>query len=442
MALPRRRLHLNAVIFGLGSHEAAWRMPESDPLASTDLRFWVDLAQRAEAAGFDALFLGDVLTLQSAADRHVSDAMDPIVILSALAAVTERIGLIGTASTTFDHPYHLARRFASLDHISGGRAGWNVVTSSNPLEAANFGLDAMPDHALRYARAEDVVAASMALWDSWDADARLADKETGRYLYPEKVRRVGHDGPFVASAGPLNTPRCPQGRPILAQAGSSEAGRDFAARRADIVFTVQSELDDARAFYADIKARARRAGRDPATVLVFPGIVPVVASTRKGAEERLAQMGAYVVMDHVMAKLADFLGADLAGLDLDAPLPPGLGDAERNQSSRSRVAVLLGIARRDGLTLRQLALRLASGRGHLLAVGTGPDIADTMQEWFAAEAADGFNVMCPVLPADLRSFADLVMPELHRRALISPDEAPAMLRDRYGLPAGRREPTR
>lgn len=438
MAPPRRRLHLNAVIFGLGSHEAAWRMPESDPFASTDLRFWVDLARGAEAAGFDALFLGDVLTLQSAADRHVSDAMDPIVILSALAAVTERIGLIGTASTTFDHPYHLARRFASLDHISGGRAGWNVVTSSNPLEAANFGLDAMPDHAVRYARAEDVVEAVIALWDSWDADARLGDKERGRYLDPERIRRVGHAGPFVASAGPLNTPRPPQGRPILAQAGSSEAGRDFAARRADIVFTVQSALDEARDFYADIKDRARRVGRNPASVLVFPGIVPVVASTRKAAEERLAEMGGYAVMDQVLAKLADFLGVDLAGVDLDAPLSSGFGDSERNQSSRSRVAVLLGIARRDSLTLRQLALRLASGRGHLLAVGTGPDIADTMQEWFEAEAADGFNVMCPVLPVDLRSFADLVMPELRRRGTIGSGESSGMLRERYGLPpAGR-----
>lgn len=434
MAPPRRRLHLNAVIFGLGSHEAAWRMPESDPFASTDLRFWVDLARRAEAAGFDALFLGDVLALQSEPGRHVSDAMDPIVILSALAAVTERIGLIGTASTTFDHPYHLARRFASLDHISRGRAGWNIVTSSNPLEAANFGLDAMPDHSVRYARAADVVEAAVALWDSWDADARIGDKETGRYLDPDKVRRVEHSGSFVASAGPLNTPRCPQGRPVLAQAGSSEAGRDFAARRADIVFTVQSSLDDARAFYADIKRRVRGAGRDPNAVLVFPGIVPVVCSTRQGAEDRLARMSGYAVMQHVLGKLADFLGADLAGLDLDAPLPAGMGDPEGNQSSRSRVAVLLGIARRDGLTLRQLALRLASGRGHLLAVGTGPEIADTMQEWFDAEAADGFNVMCPVLPADLQSFADLVIPELARRCLVTLDRAPSLLRDRYGLP--------
>ncbi len=202
MASVRRLMHLNAVIFGLGSHEAAWRMPESDPLASTDPDYWIDLARRAEAAGFDALFLGDVLALQKGADRHLSDAMDPFVILSALAAVTTRIGLIGTASTTFEHPYHLARRFASLDHISRGRAGWNIVTSSNVLEARNFGLEAMPEHAERYARAADTVDAVTALWQSWDADARIADKQAGRYFDPARVHRVDHSGPHIKTAGP------------------------------------------------------------------------------------------------------------------------------------------------------------------------------------------------------------------------------------------------
>ncbi len=251
-----RRLHLNAVIYGLGSHEAAWRLPESDPRAITTLAYWADIARTAEAGGFDALFLGDVLALQEGAARHLSDAMDPFIILSALAAVTSRIGLIGTASTSFDHPFHLARRFASLDHISNGRAGWNIVTSSNALEAHNFGLDGMPEHTERYARADDVVEAVKKLWDSWDADARIADQASGHYLDPAKVRAIDHVGPYVRSKGPLNVPRPPQGRPILAQAGSSAAGRDFAARHADIVFTVQSSIDDAKAFYAEMKARA------------------------------------------------------------------------------------------------------------------------------------------------------------------------------------------
>lgn len=312
---PPRRMHLNAVIFGLGSHEAGWRLPESDPLASTSLDYWVDIARRAEAADFDALFLGDVLALQSGADRHLSDAMDPLVILSALAAVTSRIGLIGTASTSFDHPFHLARRFASLDHISKGRAGWNIVTSSNVLEARNFGLDAMPEHDERYARAADVVDAAIALWQSWAPDARTPDKAAGRYFDPDKVRPVDHAGPFVRTAGLLNVPRSPQGRPLLAQAGSSEAGRAFAARYADIVFTVQATLTEAQDFYRDVKSRAAAVGRDPNTILVFPGIVPIVAHTRQAAEERLAALNGFTVTDHVLAKLGEFLGEDLANAE-------------------------------------------------------------------------------------------------------------------------------
>lgn len=410
-AVPRR-MHLNAVIYGLGSHEAAWRMPESDPRALTRLSFWTDLAQRAEAAGFDALFLGDVLALQAGADRHLSDAMDPIVIMSALAAVTTRIGLIATASTTFDHPFHLARRFACLDHISGGRAGWNIVTSSNRLEARNFGLDAMPEHGERYARAAEVVDAAIALWESWETDAKVADQRTGQYLDPARIHRVDHDGPFVRTAGPLNVPRPPKGRPVLAQAGSSEEGRAFAASRADIVFTVQSDLAEARDFYTDIKARAVRAGRDPQSIRVLPGIVPIAAATSAEAEARLLQLNSFASLEHLVAKGSEFLGTDLRQVDLDKPLPEGLNTAAGNQSSTGRVAVLLGIAKRDKLTVRQLLARLAGGRGHLLAVGTGEQIASTMCEWVDSGAADGFNVMCPVLPGDLQAFADLVMPIL------------------------------
>ncbi|KQT45693.1 hypothetical protein ASG47_12080 [Devosia sp. Leaf420] len=429
-----RRMGLNAVIFGLGSHEAGWRMPESNALASTDLNYWIDIARRAEDGGFDALFLGDVLALQHSADRHLCDAMDPLIILAALASVTSRIGLIGTASTSFDHPFHLARRFASLDHISKGRAGWNIVTSSNPLESYNFGLDAMPDHAERYARAADVTQAVIALWDSWQADARIAEKQSGRYLDLAKVRPIDHEGPFVRSRGPLNVPRSPQGRPILAQAGASEAGRDFAARYADLVFTVQSDLGDARAFYRDMKARAVQHGRAPESLLIYPGIVPIAAPTLGEAEDRLAQMNSFMVIEHVLAKLSEFLGTDLSHADLDAPLPDTVrAHAAPTQSSQSRVAVLVNIACRGSMTLRQLLMRMASGRGHLLAVGTGSDIATTMQLWFDNEAADGFNVMAPIMPADLQSFIDLVVPQLLERAVFATDEQ-ATLRARLRLP--------
>ena len=424
---------LNCVIFGHGSHEAAWRMPESDPLAVTTAAFWTEIAVRAETAGFDALFLGDVLAMQQGTGRHVAEAMDPFVVLSALAMVTERIGLIGTASTTFDHPYHLARRFAALDHLSGGRGGWNIVTSSNALEAGNFGLAAMPDHAERYARAADVVAASLALWQSRDGAPPTPDKAAGVYLDEAALRHDAHDGPYVRTDGPLNLPRPPQGRPLLAQAGSSEAGRAFAAHHADIVFTVQSDLDAARTFRADIRARAEQAGRDPDSIRVLPGIVPVLAETREEAETRLAALNAFGDPAHLRAKLGEFLNADLSGLDPDRPIPAGMVRIDTNQSSRSRAEVLMALAERDGLTLRQLMLRLASGRGHLLVVGTGPDMAARMAEWRDAGAADGFNVMLPVLPGDIATFHRLAVPALVEAGLRPDRPADMPLRARYGL---------
>jgi FMN-dependent oxidoreductase (nitrilotriacetate monooxygenase family) len=434
MASERRFLRLNAVVYGLGNHEAAWRMPESDPFATTSLAHWTRLAQIAEATGFDSLFLGDVLALLQGAERHLSDAMDPLVILSALASVTSRIGLIGTLSTSFEAPYHIARRFASLDHITGGRAGWNIVTSSNRLEARNFGLDGLPDHAERYAKASDVVDAAIALWDSWDADARIADKQAELYFDPAKVRAVDHDGPFVRTAGPLNTPRSPQGRPLLVQAGSSEDGRTLAATYADVVFTAQLSLEDARAFYQDIKARAARAGRDPDTVLVMPGIMPVVAGTRAEAQARLDAIDGVIVREHALEQLSEYLQTDARAFNLDAELPEGVGGEERSQANKSRFALIVTLARREGLTVRQLLQRVGGGRGHFLQAGTAAEIADTMQEWFENGAADGFSVMSPVLPYDLESFGALVVPELRGRGLLGGGDG-ATLRQRLGLPA-------
>lgn len=428
-----RKLHLNAVVYGLGSHEAAWRMPESDPFATMTLEYWLDIAKKAEEGGFDALFLGDVLALQESADRHLSNTMDPFVLLSALASVTRRIGLIGTASTSFDHPFHLARRIGSLDHISGGRAGWNIVTSSNELEAHNFGLSTMPDHSSRYDRAEDVVTAIKALWDSWGEGAQIADKHQGQYLDLKLVRPVNHAGPYVQTRGPLNIPRCPQGQPVLAQAGSSAKGRAFAARHADIVFTVQPSLAEAQAFYAEMKERAALEGRNPDHLLVMPGIVPVVGRSRSEADERLAAMNAVVEPEHLMAKLSSFLNRDLSGFELDQPIPDLQDVSVQNQSSKSRVDALLGISKTQHLTLRQLLLRLASGRGHLLAVGSGEAVFETMIEWFENAAADGFNVMCPVMPSDLQAFNDLVMPLL-RGYGARPEPTSMMLRSQFGLP--------
>jgi len=433
MSRQARFLRLNAVVYGLGNHEAAWRMPESDPLATTSLAHWAGLARIAEEAGFDSLFLGDVLALLQGAERHLSDTMDPLVILSALAAVTSRIGLIGTLSTSFEPPFHIARRFASLDHITGGRAGWNIVTSSNRLEAGNFGLDGLPAHAGRYAMASDVLDATIALWDSWDADARVADKQAGLYFDPGKVHPVNHAGPFVRTAGPLNVPRGPQGRPLLVQAGSSEDGRTLAATYADVVFTAQLSLEDAKAFYDDIKTRAAAAGRDPDEVLVMPGIMPVVGDTRAAAQARLDAIDGVIVREHALEQLSEYLQADARALDLDQPLPDGVGDESRSQANKSRFSLIVTLARREGLTVRQLLQRVGGGRGHFLQAGTAVEIADTMQEWFENGAADGFSVMCPVLPADLRAFSESVMPELRRRGLLGNGRAGSTLRERLGL---------
>jgi FMN-dependent oxidoreductase (nitrilotriacetate monooxygenase family) len=433
MPAASRFLRLNAVIFGLGNHEAAWRTPESDAYGSTSLAHWIRLAQIAEAAGFDSLFLGDVLALLQGANNHLSDTMDPIVILSAIAAVTSRIGLIGTASTSFDSPFHLARRFASLDHISNGRAGWNIVTSSNILEARNFGIDALPDHAERYARAAEVVEAVVALWDSWGDDARVANKAEGIYLDGAKLRAVNYEGRFVRTAGPLNTPRTPQGHPVLVQAGSSEDGRALAASRADVVFTAHTTIESAIAFRDDIRQRARAAGRDPDQVLVMPGIMPVVAATRREAQARLDAINGAIVHHHAVAQLSEYLQLDARRFDFDAPLPPEIGNENTSEANQSRFALIIDLARREQLTLRQLLQRVGGGRGHFLQAGTPSDIADTMQQWFEAGAADGFNVMCPVLPGDLQSFSDLVMPELVSRGLRPEEKRPGTLRQVYGL---------
>lgn len=429
-----RRMHLNAVMFGMGNHEAAWRMPESEVNGSTSLSHWLRIARTAEDAGFDSLFLGDVLALLKEPDRHLSDTMDPLVILSAIAATTSRIGLIGTASTSFDAPFHIARRFASLDHISGGRAGWNIVTSSNILEARNFGLGELAGHAERYAKATEFVDAVAALWSSWEPDARVNQKQTGVYFDATKVHPTNFAGTYIQTAGPLNTPRPPQGRPLLVQAGSSEDGRTLAATRADVVFTAQRSKQDAIDFYRDIKERARAFGRDPSSVLIMPGIMPVVAESRQQAEARMGAVDALIVHDHALAQLSEYLRLDGSTLDLDQPLPTDISADRPSELNQSRLALIVKIAREERLTVRQLLKRVGGGRGHFVQAGTAVDIADTMQDWFEAGAADGFNVMCPVLPADLASFGQLVIPELESRGLFERQKEAATLREALGLP--------
>ena len=283
MSGKRRELHLNAFLMEAGHHEAAWRLPESNPRADLDIQHWIRLARLAEAAKFDSIFLADGQAIWRSAEFRPAGQLEPLTLLTVLSQATSRIGLIATASSTYNEPYSLARRFAALDHVSGGRAGWNIVTSASPEEAANFGLDDRPGHALRYARADEFLTVAKALWDSWEAEAVIADKATGRYADPSRIHRLGHRGEHFSVAGPLNAERPPQGYPLLVQAGSSEDGKDFAARHAEAIFTAHQTFARAADFYADIKARARAAGRDPDGVIVLPGIVPVIGSTEAEA---------------------------------------------------------------------------------------------------------------------------------------------------------------
>jgi len=428
------RLHLNAFLMGCGHHEAAWRLPESNAFANLDLGHWTKLAQIAERGTFDSVFLADAPALWGEAKHRPGGSLEPTVLLTALAAVTTRIGLIATASTTYNEPYNLARRFASLDHISGGRAGWNIVTTATKAAAQNFGLDDTPVHRERYQRAAEFTDVSIALWDSWEDGAEVGDKAAGVYADTSRIHPVDFAGEYFRVRGPLNVPRSPQGRPLLVQAGSSQDGRDFAARYAEAVFTAQQTLAEAQSFYADLKARARRFGRDPDLVKILPGLVPVIGSTEAEARALEDQLEALIVPEHAVAHLAQVLEVPSDSLALDQALPDAVYSRPPVQGAQSRYQLIVDLARRDNLTVRQLIGRLGGGRGHRTFAGTPEQVADTIEAWTAAAAADGFNVMPAALPSGLETFVDQVIPILRRRGLFRTEYTGQTLRDHYGIP--------
>nr|WP_078871946.1 LLM class flavin-dependent oxidoreductase [Streptomyces sp. NRRL S-337] len=428
-----RKLHLNAFLSSVGHHESAWRLPESDPVADTDIAYYKHLARVAERGKLDSLFLADHPGLWGDISRRPSAALEPTLLLTVMAGVTEHIGLVATASTTYNEPYNLARRFASLDHISGGRAGWNIVTTATLHAARNFGLDDLPQHQDRYARADEFVEVSRKLWDSWEDDAILADKEAGVWGDNSRLHPPAHEGTYYKVAGALNVPRSPQGHPLLVQAGSSEDGRDFAARHADAVFTVQQTLDEAQAFYADLKKRAARFGRDPETVKILPGIVPSIGATQAEAEELDARLERLIKPEHAIRQLANILQVSPEELPLDEELPATLTVERHIEGGQGRYALIVGMARREGLTVRQLIGRLGAGRGHRSFAGTPDQVADAIQHWFENDAADGFNIMPPVLPSGLESFVDHVVPVLQERGLFRTEYTGQTLRDHYGV---------
>jgi len=428
-----RQLHLNAFLMGVGHHEAAWRHPRTETRNLLDVNHYRELARTAERGRLDSVFFADRLAV-SAHIKHNSQAVfEPITLLTAMATATEHVGLIATASTGYSDPYTLARAFASLDHISGGRAGWNIVTSAGSDEAANFGLDDTPEHAGRYARAEEFVEVVTALWDSWEDDALVLDPATGVFADPDKVHTVDHAGERFRVRGPLNTPRPPQGRPLLVQAGSSESGRSFAARHAEAIFTAQRSIDEGRAFYRDVKARAVRFGRNPYEIKILPGIVPYIAETEDAARQLEQEFTDLISPAYSLRQLSEMVGVDLTAHSLDAPLPP-LPPLEQIQGNKSRYQLVKELAANEALTVRELIAKLGGGRGHRTFVGTPEQVADNIEEWFAAGAADGFNVMPPYLPGGLDDFVDQVVPILQRRGLFRTEYTASTLRGHYGLP--------
>lgn len=431
--MGERQLHLNAFLMSTGHHEASWRLPESNPFAATDVAHYAELARIAERGTFDSLFLADSPQLNGDVGRRPLGVLEPLTLLTALVAVTERIGLIATASTSYNSPYNLSRRFASLDHVSGGRAGWNIVTTATVDAARNFGLDDLPDHASRYARAEEFVHVARKLWDSWEDDTVVADKATGQWGDQSKIHPAEHRGEFFSVQGALNIPRSPQGYPLLVQAGSSEDGKTLAAKYAEAVFTAQQTFEEARAFYTDLKTRAAAHGRDPDTVKILPGIVPVIGSTEAEAAAKDRELDAAIVPAYAHQQLATTLGLPLEQLALDEQLPAELLPEDAIEGAKSRYTLIVELARREHLTVRELIGRLGGGRGHRTFTGTPEQVADTIEEWFRGGVADGFNIMPPLLPSGLAAFVDHVVPILRSRGLFRTEYTATTLRGHYGL---------
>ncbi|MBE7212747.1 MAG: LLM class flavin-dependent oxidoreductase [Gluconacetobacter diazotrophicus] len=428
-----KRMHLGAFMRPTTIHTGAWRYPGAWPDANFNLHHLRHLARRLEAAKFDAFFMADHLAVlnmpvDALKRSHTVTSFEPFTLLSYLAGATERIGLVATASTTYDAPYHIARRFASLDHISGGRAGWNIVTTANPDAALNFGLPAIPDHDGRYERAREFFDVVTGLWDSFADDAFPRDPGSGVFFEPSRMHVLDHRGAHLSVRGPLNIARPPQGWPVIVQAGASEAGRQFAAETAEVIFGAEQTLESARAFRDDIRARAARAGRDPDRIRILPALFLVVADGDDEAASIRARLDSLVHYDSGIHSLNGMLGTDVSGHDPDGPLPP-IPETEHSRSGRARMVEL---AQREGLTIRQLAARAGSFAG-LSFSGSPSAVADAMQEWVEAGACDGFNVMFPFLPGGFDAVVDRLVPELQRRGAFRREYEGTTLREHLGL---------
>jgi FMN-dependent oxidoreductase (nitrilotriacetate monooxygenase family) len=423
-----RKIHFGLFLLGTGSHVAGWRMPGAiDSFQNIDqIRA---IAQEAERGLFDLIFMGDNLHADPAAHPSYTARLEPLTLLSAVAGATKHIGLGATVSTTYSDPFTVARVFASLDHLSGGRAAWNAVTTANPTAAANFGT-IHPDHAKRYEIAEEFLTVVRGLWDCWADDAITADRETGVYIDPAKVRPLDHDGAHFKVKGPLNIGRSPQGQPIILQAGGSGPGQELAAKSADVVFSVTQDLNEARSFYRSVKDRLPKYGRAEDSMVILPGLMPIVGRTEREAHDKLAALQGFISETNALSLLSDRFGIDMSVYVLDGPIPE---DLKPSDSYHAFAKVMLDKARRENMRLRDVYNLMAAARGHWVLCGTPEYIADTLETWFETGAADGFNIMPSHFPDGLTDFVEMVVPILQERGLYRLEYESGTLRDRMGF---------
>lgn len=436
MTNSNREMKLGAFFMIPGHHVAAWRHPKAESHNIMNFDFIKKLAHTAERGKFDMIFLADGYAIRGkdkkALGQTVNTYFEPFTLLSALSSVTKNIGLVGTVSTTFNEPFNVARRFASLDHLSGGRAAWNVVTSNTEAEARNFNYEKHLLHSKRYERAEEFVDIVTKLWDSWEDDALIIDKESAQFADSSKIHAIEHKGKWFSVEGPLNISRPVQGHPVVVQAGSSEAGKELAARTAEVIFTAWQTLEEAQAFYADVKGRMAKYGRSPEELKIMPGVFPVIGRTEEEAEQNKRLLEEIIPEEAGVNLLSSMISVDLSGYPVDGPLPD-LPDLEQVNGGKSRFKLLKDLAERENLTIRGLYQRIAGARGHREIKGTPEQIADQMQEWFENGAADGFNIMPPYLPGGLEDFVDLVIPILQKRGLFRTEYTGSTLRENLGL---------
>jgi alkanesulfonate monooxygenase len=437
MRARQGQLRLGAFFNPTGHHVASWRHPRSQADAGINFQHYVELAKTAERGKFDMLFLADNVAVREAHMEALSRSaqyianFEPLTLLSALSVVTERIGLVATASTSYNEPFHVARKFASLDHISRGRAGWNLITSTQDGEAKNFGREAHYKHGERYERAREFAQVVTALWDSWDEDAFVRDKESGKFFEPTKMHALNHKGAHFSVRGPLNIPRPPQGHPVIVQAGGSDDMIAVAAEFGEAIFCAPLSMEASRKFYVDLKARAASYGRRPEHVLIMPGFSAVIGRTEEEADEQAEYLNSLIHPIVGREILSTVLGNfDLSPYPLDGPLPE-IPPTERSQAIR---AYVIDLARRENMSIKQIAQVVAGARGKFVIKGTAERIADEMEAWFVNEACDGFNIMPPFLPGSLDDFVDLVIPELQRRGLFRAEYEGRTLREHLGLP--------